>query len=485
MAAMIPARRNLRQRKVLHPETGLCRRQKRHPEVESMSPDLAARYADERLPRYTSYPTAPNFIADVGPDTYAEWLARVPQKALGSLYVHIPFCKRMCWYCGCNTFVALRHKPIVTYLRALDREIALVASHLPRRLKVRHVHFGGGTPTIVRPAEFLALIARLREAFDIRPDAEIAVEIDPRVLTPAMAAALGEAGVNRASLGVQSLDPVVQAAINRRQSYEETVLAVDRLREAGVRGINIDLIYGLPHQTVASCIDTVRACLVLRPDRFSVFGYAHVPEFKRHQRKIDEAALPDGAARSAQAEAIAARLQAAGYQRIGLDHFALPDDRMATAARSGELRRNFQGYTTDRADLLIGLGASSIGRLREGYVQNAAMTRDWLASINRGELATKRGFALRAEDRLRATLIERLMCDFRVDVADICRSHGARPDAVADVMPALDRLAAEGVLRRKGTMVEMVPGAESLVRVAAAAFDAYRAGSSAVHSRAV
>jgi oxygen-independent coproporphyrinogen-3 oxidase len=450
-----------------------------------MHPDLAARYADERLPRYTSYPTAPNFTRDVGPDTYAQWLGRAPATARGSLYVHIPFCRRMCWYCGCNTWVALRHEPIEAYLRALDREIALIAAHLPHRLAVGHLHFGGGTPTIVRPGEFLALMSRLRKAFDVRPDAEIAVEVDPRVLTPAMATAFGEAGVNRASLGVQSLDPVVQAAVNRRQSYEETVLAIDRLREAGVRGINIDLIYGLPHQTVASSVDTVRACLVLRPDRFSVFGYAHVPEVKRHQRKIDAAALPGGAERSAQAEAIAARLQAAGYQRIGLDHFALPEDTMATAAKSGALRRNFQGYTTDDADLLIGLGASSIGRLPQGYVQNATVTRDYLAAVKDGRLPTVRGYALRPEDRLRATLIERLMCDFRVDIADICRSHGAHPEAVADAAPALDRLAAEGILHRKGAVVEMAQGAQSLVRVAAAAFDAYRAGSGAVHSRVI
>lgn len=450
-----------------------------------MRPDLAARYADERLPRYTSYPTAPSFSSDIGSDSYAAWLGRAPAKTRGSLYVHIPFCRRMCWYCGCYTSVALRHEPITAYLRALHREIALVAEHLPERLAIGHVHFGGGTPTMVKPYEFLALNGQLRKAFDVGPDAEIAVEIDPRVLTPAMAAALGDAGVNRASLGVQSLDPVVQAAVNRHQSYEETVIAVDRLREAGVRGVNIDLIYGLPHQTVASSVDTVRACLALRPDRFAVFGYAHVPAFKRHQRKIDEAALPDGAARSAQAEAIAGQLQAAGYQRIGLDHFALPEDRMATAARAGTLRRNFQGYTTDDADLLIGLGASSIGRLPQGYVQNATVTRDYLAAVRDGRLATVRGFALRAEDRLRAALIERLMCDFRVDIADICRSHGAHPETVADAAPALDRLAAEGIVRRNGAVVEMTPGAQSLVRVAAAAFDAYRAGSTAIHSRAV
>jgi oxygen-independent coproporphyrinogen-3 oxidase len=450
-----------------------------------MRPDLAARYADERLPRYTSYPTAPQFSAAVGPETNGAWLGAVPEQSVGSLYVHIPFCRRMCWYCGCNTSVAARHDPIETYLRALSQEIALVASHLPRRLTVSHVHFGGGTPTIVRPYEFRNLLAHLHAAFDIASSAEIAIEIDPRALTPEMAAALGDVGVTRASLGVQSLDPIVQAAINRRQGYDETALAVDRLRAAGVGGINIDLIYGLPHQTVVSCTETARACLALRPERFSVFGYAHVPSFKRHQRKIDEAALPDGLMRSAQADAITKVLESAGFRRVGLDHFALPQDAMAEATRTNGLHRNFQGYTTDDADLLIGLGASAIGHLPQGYVQNAAVTRDYLAALAAGRFATVRGFVLRPDDRLRAALIERLMCDFRVDVADICRRHGEPIEAVADAMPALDRLAADGILRRDGAVIEMAPEARSLVRVAAAAFDAYRAGSTAVHSQAV
>ncbi|MCB1496086.1 MAG: oxygen-independent coproporphyrinogen III oxidase, partial [Bauldia sp.] len=440
-----------------------------------MRPDLAARYADERLPRYTSYPTAPQFSAAVGPSRYAEWLGEVPADARGSLYVHIPFCRRMCWYCGCNTSVATRQQPVTDYLASLGAEIGMVAGRLPGHLAVTHLHFGGGTPTIVQPAELIAVMARLRGAFDIRSGAEVAIEIDPRVLTAEMAAALGKAGFTRASLGVQSLDPAVQAAISRRQSFAETAAAVEKLRGAGIEGINLDLIYGLPHQTVTSCLETVRACLALRPDRFSVFGYAHVPDFKRHQRRIDAAALPGGHQRNDQAEAIAAEIEAAGYDRIGLDHFALPADAMAEAAGTGALHRNFQGYTTDAADLLIGLGASAIGRLPQGYVQNAAVTRDYLAAIARGELAAVRGFSLRDDDRLRADLIERLMCDFRVDIADVCGRHGVPVDAVADALPILDRLAADGVLRRDGAMVEMAGDARTLVRVAAAAFDAYRA----------
>lgn len=450
-----------------------------------MRPDLIARYADERLPRYTSYPMAPHFSPAVGPATYAGWLGDIPPVALGSLYVHIPYCRRMCWYCGCNTSVTPRSEPVSAYVSALHREIELVSSHIDHRLTVAHLHFGGGTPTIVAPDDFLALTDQLRMAFDIRADAEIAIEIDPRTLGADMARTLGEAGVSRASLGVQSLDETVQIAINRQQTFGETARAVERLREAGVRGINLDLIYGLPHQTVESCLATVDRCLTLRPERFSVFGYAHVPTFKKHQRRIDARALPGGAARAAQAEAIVARLQEAGYRRIGLDHFALPEDAMAAAGDAGALHRNFQGYTTDPADTLIGLGASAIGRLPQGYVQNAPVVRDYLAAMTESRLATVKGFTLSRDDRLRGELIERLMCDFNVDIGRVCRRHGETSAAVADALPDLERLAAEGVIRRSGDRIEVQPDARNLVRAVAASFDTYRAQANRTHSPAL
>ena len=309
----------------------------------TLKPELLTRYAEQRLPRYTSYPTAPHFSTAVGPDTYAAWLGALPADAAGSLYVHIPFCRRMCWYCGCNTIVTQREEPIHAYLAALRTEIDFTGRRLRHPLKVTHLHFGGGTPTIVQPRDLVELMDALRSAFLFQEGTEIAIEIDPRTLTTGMAATLGEVGVTRASLGVQSLDPDVQHAINRVQSFDETAVAAERLRRAGVAGINIDLIYGLPRQTVESCVATVEACLTLKPDRFAVFGYAHVPAFKRHQRKIDAATLPQGATRHAEAEAIAERLVAAGYVRIGIDHFALPDDPMAVAQAEHRLHRNFQG----------------------------------------------------------------------------------------------------------------------------------------------
>jgi oxygen-independent coproporphyrinogen-3 oxidase len=350
---------------------------------------------------------------------------------------------------------------------------------------VSHVHFGGGTPTIMEPAAFLALMDLVRRRFSLESDAEIAVEIDPRILTRPMIAALGEARVTRASLGVQSFDPAVQQAINRIQTFEQTAGALRGLRDAGVRGINFDLIYGLPHQNTQSCVETVRQCLELRPDRFSVFGYAHVPGFKKHQRRIDEGMLPDSAARYAQAEAIAEALVQAGYRRIGLDHYALPDDSMAQAQEEGALHRNFQGYTTDPADVLIGFGASAIGRLTQGYVQNEVVLGRYAERISRGELATAKGYALTADDRLRADLIERVMCDFRVDVAQICRRHGAKPDAILRSTPRLQALEDDGVIRLDGHVLSVNDDTRFLVRSVASAFDAYLGASGRAHSRAV
>ncbi len=448
-----------------------------------MRPDLAACYGQERLPRYTSYPTAPHFSAAIGADTYAEWLEAIPQNASASLYLHVPFCRAMCWYCGCHTSVARRDEPIAVYAGALRCEIDLVSRQIGRRLQVDHVHFGGGTPTIMAPEAFADLIGSIRHSFIVGPAAEIAVEIDPRRLTPEMTEALAYGGVNRASLGVQSFDPVVQRAINRVQSFEVTAEATEGLRRAGIAGINFDLIYGLPHQTVASCLDTVRQCVELRSDRLSVFGYAHVPAFKKHQRKIEEAVLPDSIERHRQFEAIAGALMRAGYVQIGLDHFALPGDGMTAALREGTLRRNFQGYTTDTSNVLLGFGASAIGRLPQGYVQNEVGTRAYSESIASGRLATVKGYALTADDRLRAEIIERIMCDFGADLGQICARHGSAAEAVLKSAPRLRDLISDGIVELDGASLVVPDESRFLLRSVAAAFDAHLDGSKQLHSR--
>lgn len=455
-----------------------------------MSTDAVARYREERLPRYTSYPTAPHFTRAVGGHEYGDWLASLAPDATGSLYIHIPFCRSMCWYCGCHTTITRHDKPIADYIGVLSREIELVASRIGHRLRVRHIHFGGGTPTIMTTECLAQLMGVLRAKFAIEPGCEIAVEIDPTTLTDDMIPALSAAGVTRASLGVQTCDPVVQQAIHRVQSVAQTRAASEGLRSAGITGVNFDLIYGLPYQTVESCLDTVARCVEMRPDRFAVFGYAHIPSFKKHQRVIDEAALPDGEARFAQAEAIADALQSAGYRRIGLDHYALPQDEMVHAQKDGVLRRNFQGYTTDTCDALIGFGASSIGHLPDGYVQNEVGLPAYTARIARGELATAKGYAMTQDDRLRAEIIERIMCDFAVDLDFVCARHDAcASDVIASAL-RLDEFEAEGMIARDGSHLELMPDARHMVRSVAAEFDAYLGNAPGdavrpVHSKAV
>ena len=448
-----------------------------------MSNDLVAKYGDARLPRYTSYPTAPKFSNEVGASQYVDWLSRVGS-GMASLYLHIPFCRSMCWYCGCHTTITERDQPILDYLDVLSREIELVAQSMSSPLDVREIHFGGGTPTIIKPEEFVSLMQLLGRSFDVRPEANVSVEIDPRTLTADMADALGESRVTRASLGVQSFDPVVQKAINRIQSEETTELAVRRLRDNGIDRVNFDLIYGLPHQTVESCVETVRSSLAMRPDRFSVFGYAHIPSFKKHQRLIDEKALPGAEVRNEQAEAIAEALVSAGYMRVGLDHFALPGDELARAAETGKLRRNFQGYTTDRCENLLGFGASAIGRLHHGYVQNEVPPGLYAKRVSEGSLPIVKGYRLTAEDRLRAHVIERLMCDFVVDVSTISLVHGFPQEFLLEANSRLSDMAEDGIVSIRDGMVTFASKDRFLIRAVASTFDAYLADMQRTFSKA-
>lgn len=451
--------------------------------TDTLSPELLARYADARLPRYTSYPTAPHFSADVGEGQYRSWLARLPPTDV-SLYLHIPFCRAMCWYCGCHTTVAAREAPVLRYLDCLHQEIDLVARCAGSLLSVSHVHFGGGTPTLIPSEQMQLTMDRLKAHFRIAHEAEIAIEIDPRTLTSEMAEMLGACGFNRASIGVQSFDLEVQRAINRVQSFERTEAALRSLRGNGVQRINFDLIYGLPHQSLRSCLDTVEQAASLRPDRLAVFGYAHVPSFKPHQRRIASDTLPGSTERFVQSRAIAAALTQAGYVEIGLDHFALPDDPLALAASSGRLHRNFQGYTTDAAEVLIGLGASSIGRTPQGFVQNQVRIPHYQAAVAEGRLPVARGYAFAGDDRLRGALIERLMCDHRVDVASLCNRFGTDPDPLLSA-PSLKRFLADGLIERHGGAILVRDHARPLVRSIAAAFDAHLVPRIDRHSRAV
>jgi oxygen-independent coproporphyrinogen-3 oxidase len=451
------------------------------PEARTMN--ALARHAARPVPRYTSYPTAPHFQPGFPAETYREWLARTPAEEPVSLYLHVPYCRQMCWYCGCNMKLAARSAPVAAYAETLRDEIALVADALPEGLAVSHLHWGGGTPTALSPEDLSRCMARLAARFDIRAGAELAIESDPRTLSAEMIGMIGAVGFTRASFGVQEFDPKVQAAINRIQPPEMVRRAVEGLRAAGVQAINFDLIYGLPHQTAETLVHSIAIARDLRPDRIALFGYAHVPWMAKNQRMIEPEALPGAAERAEQAARAADALLAAGYVAIGLDHYALPGDSMAVAAREGRLRRNFQGYTTDQAETLIGLGATAIGRTRWGYVQNIAETNAWTRAVQAGVLPVAKGRALTGEDRLRGFVIERIMCDGRVDLDEAAARFGAAPgwwDA-----DALDALAADGLLTRRGARIALTPAGRPLCRVVAAAFDAYLPKSEAKHSVAV
>lgn len=454
-------------------------------EMTVMKNNVHLRYATRSVPRYTSYPTAPHFNAEVNGTVYAEWLAALPADASVSLYLHVPYCRSICHYCGCHTKAALRDDPVIEYAETLAAEINLVADTIGRKAKVTHIHWGGGTPSLLPEASFDKVMAAIRARFDLTGLIEHATELDPRTVTADLARSLAGAGVTRASLGVQDFDADVQVAIGRVQPFEVVEAAVGFLRAAGITALNFDLMYGLPRQSAESIRETVRLATLLAPTRLALFGYAHVPWFKKHQRLIDEAALPGATERMALEDIARQALADAGFLPVGLDHFARADDAMAKALAAGELKRNFQGYTTDDADTLIGLGASSIGRMPQGFVQNNPDIGGWRRSVEAGELPAVKGKALDADDRLRADLIERLMCDYRVDLREVCARHGVSAATLADGVAQLDELERDGLLIRDGDSIAMTTDGRPFVRIAAAAFDVYLARAAARHSLAV
>lgn len=446
--------------------------------------ELLARY-DARAPRYTSYPTAVQFNPAIGLERHGDWLSKLPLSDAASIYIHVPFCARLCWYCGCNTRVVHRRQSITDYVALLREEIGMVAGRLPGRLRVSSIHLGGGTPNLLSPDDLAMLFETLRDAFDLDEGAEIAAELDPAQLTAAWARAAARQGLNRASLGVQDLSPAVQAAVNRHEPFEVVARAAEALRAAGVAALNFDLMYGLPRQGAADVLQTLDQVLTLDPDRIALFGYAHVPWMKAHQKLLPEAELPDAAERLHQSQVAAERLVAEGYVAIGMDHFARPDDSMAMALAEGRLRRNFQGYTTDQARTLVGFGVSAISQLSQGYVQNQPSELLWREAVGQGRLPTARGVALSADDRFRGEVIERLMCDFIVDLDAVAVRHGR---TAADLAPAMARLAAmeaDGLVDRDGPVIRITELGRPFVRSACAEFDAYLDPSAIRHSRVV
>lgn len=447
-----------------------------------MHPDLVARYASP-VPRYTSYPTAPHFHAGVGPDDYAAWLDEHDGPL--SLYLHVPFCDRLCWYCGCHTKQVRRYDPVAAYIDALLLEAGLVAAVLKTRRKVVAIHFGGGSPTMIAPADLARMRQVLDTHFDIAADCEISVEIDPGFVDEEKLTAWRDFGITRASIGVQDFDEAVQKAINRPQSYEQTAFVVETLRKLGVGGVNLDIVYGLPRQTMESVERTIELSLAMQPDRFAIFGYAHVPWLKKHQTLIDEQALPGVQDRFAMANLVAERLEKAGYLAVGIDHFARPGDSLAKALEAGEVHRNFQGYTTDTAPGLVGLGASSIGKVGRGYVQNIVATGEYIRTVKEGRLPVLRGKELSNIDRVIGAAIEDLMCRYSFSVSELEQRYGPSAAVLRPEAAHIQQQYADGMTAFDGDVFSVTPEGRSFVRTVASRFDRYFGQGAARHSVAV
>jgi oxygen-independent coproporphyrinogen III oxidase len=438
---------------------------------------------DARVPRYTSYPTAPHFSDAVRPQHFGGWIDAIPDGARISLYLHVPFCRRLCWFCACRTQGTSSAEPVGAYVETLKAELALLKARLAPGVRLSRLHWGGGTPTLMTPDQISGLADAVFDAVPMAEGAEFSVEIDPNEIDIPRLDALAAAGMNRASIGVQDFDVEIQKIIGRDQTYEVTKLAADLLRDRGIRSLNADILFGLPNQSTARMADSVQKLLTLSPDRVALYGYAHVPWMARRQSMIPSDTLPRPEERLKLYETAQQLFLWDGYQEIGIDHFARPHDGLAVAARTGHLRRNFQGYTDDAAPILVGLGASSISRFPQGYAQNVSATSTYTGAIRAGQFATHRGHAFTREDRVRARMIEALMCDFRIDAAEVMRSTGADELTVQRLFRDAARGFA-GWVDVSSEAFEIPERARPLTRIIARAFDAYDL-SKAGHSPAI
>ncbi|PLK48412.1 oxygen-independent coproporphyrinogen III oxidase [Uliginosibacterium sp. TH139] len=439
-------------------------------------PDMIRRF-DVPGPRYTSYPTADRFLAEFTPESQVGHLARLstPQGTRPlSLYFHIPFCNTICYYCACNKVITKDHSRSAKYIDYLEREMAMQAALLPAPRPVAQMHWGGGTPTFLQPEEILRLMSAIRQHFTLQAEGEFSIEVDPRKVSAETVALLAREGFNRMSVGVQDFDPKVQAAVNRRQSVEETRLVIDAARAEGFRSISVDLIYGLPHQSVEGFGRTLDTVLAMQPDRLALYNYAHLPSRFMPQRRINETDLPAPDAKLQILALAIERLGAAGYVFIGMDHFARPDDELAVAQREGRLQRNFQGYSTHAECDLLAFGVSAIGKAGGAFCQNQRELDPYYAALDRGELPVMRGWALSADDELRNAVIQTLMCDFSLSFELMSSRFGVCfEEYFAAELNDLRELGAAGLLSIDAHGVQVSAAGRMLVRIIAMVFDAY------------
>jgi oxygen-independent coproporphyrinogen III oxidase len=437
--------------------------------------DLIKKY-DRPGPRYTSYPTAPEWKDDFKAPQYLRHLARA--EAAGgplSIYVHLPFCREMCRFCGCNVIATHDRSRADAYLDVLEKEVALVAAHLPTRRTVSQLHWGGGTPTFLDEKQLTRCHAILARHFKFLPDAELAIEIDPAITTKSQIDLLARLGFNRISMGVQDFNQKVQETVGRIQGEKETADLVAAARAAGFRGVNLDLIYGLPYQTGATWQDTLERILRIHPDRMAVFGFAYVPWSKPHQKLLPQEALPKTEQRVELFMQTVEAFTRGGYRLIGLDHFALESDELARAQTAGTMFRNFQGYTVRPATDTVAFGMSSISDIGGAYAQNAHKLKDWADQVEAGVIPVDRGAAMSDDDLLRRFVINRVMCLLRLDLDEVRAKFGdpARAAIAASLQTGLDELVADGLVTFDGQLLKVTPLGQLLVRNVAMLFDAY------------
>lgn len=443
---------------------------------------------NQQVPRYTSYPTAPHFYELRDEQTYPNWLNAINDGEHISLYVHIPYCARMCWYCGCHTKVTKRYEPVFNYVDYLLKEIDLVAAQLMKAPKVSHLHFGGGSPTMLEANDFGRIMTHISSKFEFSDDAELAIEVDPRNITEGRVATYAKHGINRVSIGVQDFDDQVLKAVNRPQPYHVSYDAIKLFRKYDIEHINIDMLYGLPHQTIDTVKESFAKLMTLNPSRISYFGYAHVPWVKKHMRLIKEDALPNPEERLELYLLGQEILLEHGYRAIGIDHFAKSEDSIYQAYKNNTLHRNFQGYTTDNATTMIGLGVSSIGQFAQGFMQNARTVTEYKAVLDKDLLPTYKCCVTSREDQLRADVIKELMCNYRVNLSAICKAHNFAVDHFKVELVLLQDFVDAGIVDVFNDEIVVVKEEmQMLVRLICAVFDLYfdMSGITPKHSQAI
>ncbi len=449
-----------------------------------MNPNLVTKY-NKNVPRYTSYPTAPHFKSEFNYVQILEDLKSINKNEPISLYIHIPFCEVLCLYCACNTKIVTTQKPIEEYLTYLKKEIELLAANIPEKLTVNNLHFGGGTPTSLSAENFTMVFGWLNEVFNIDLTGELSIEIDPRVITEEKMDAFVKCGINRVSFGVQDFDENVQSAINRVQPYDMVSSVVQKLRDRGITSINFDLIYGLPNQTVATMEETIRLTKTIMPERIALYGYAHVPHMKKHQKVLEQYPMPDSKQRYAIFMKAKADLQAIGYEFIGIDHFVLKEDSLYKAHEEGKMHRNFQGYTTDVNKTMLSVGSTAIGQTATSYMQNAHDLPTYRKLLDEGKLPVTKFLELNEDDIIRREVIEHLLCYYQVDLSTIERKYGLKKGYFASELAMLEPFLEDDIVEVSHNSVKIKPECKILVRIIASYFDDYLSRVQFTHSSAV